>query len=166
VVKTFEAQGLFYKVLERDAARWPSSSLQRTMSAPERRPLSHPPRPRSHRLSELPPPAPAPRRGQAPTRPLLEELEALRYQVKEDKRATEERKALYLRELNRLRLERDSLAARVERLEREAEKTEAVPLTRRKPRRALAATGGIATAGGMLGLVMLLRHRFGWFRHA
>ena len=92
--------------------------------------MSHPPRPRSHRLAELPPPAQSVSKRRASqwsraglvTREraqLVEELDELRYQVAEARRATDERKALFLRELNRLRIERDTLLARVERVERE-----------------------------------------------
>src|SRR5262245_17855720 len=116
-------------MLERDAARWPNPQPQLTSSS-ERRPLSHPPRPRSPRLTDLPPPAKgaSTRRTSIGSRPALitreharmqEELEELRHQVAEAKRATEERKAMYLRELNRLRHERNALAHRTEVLEKE-----------------------------------------------
>lgn len=182
MANAFEERGLFYRVLERDAARWPSAPPKRFASTAERRPLSYPPRPRSHRLSELPPPAQSTAPRRTSSRPpllrrerdeLVEELQDLRHQVDEARRSTEERKALYLRELNRLRQERDRLAARVVRLERELEGAQQTALATRKLSRGLAATGGLATATGVLSLAVLLKNalqlgrgRLGWFRHA
>jgi hypothetical protein len=169
VAKAFEAQGLFYRVLERDAARWPSAPETRMSSLSERRPLSHPPRPRSQRLTDLPPPAQSAskRRTSLWSRPalitreharMLEELDELRHQVAEAKRATEERKAMYLRELNRLRHERNALAHRVELLEKELGAVQQTALASKKLKRGLAATGGVAAATGVLGLAVLLKN--------
>ncbi len=169
VAKAFDANGLFYRMLERDATRWPSTPERPLSSSSERRPLSHPPRPRSQRLTDLPPPAqPAsPRRTTLWSRPALvtrerariqEELDELRHQVAEAKRATEERKAMYLRELNRLRQERNALAHRVEVLEKEIGTANETALVSKKLRRGLTATGGVAAATGVLGLAVLLKN--------
>lgn len=109
---------------------------------------------------------------------LLEELEDLRHRIAEAKRATDERKSLFLRELNKLRLERDTLLSRVERLEDELRRAQQVSIAvteqqqkARQLKRGLAATGGIATATGVLSLAVLLKNtlqlgraRGGWFR--
>lgn len=89
---------------------------------------------------------------------MLEELDELRHQVAEAKRATEERKAMYLRELNRLRHERNALAHRVELLEKELGAVQQTALASRKLKRGLAATGGVAAATGVLGLAVLLKN--------
>ena len=110
---------------------------------------------------------------------LLEELEDLRYRVAEARRATDERKSLFLRELNKLRLERDMLLSRVERLESELDRTQKGSIvseqqqTAKPKKRGFSATGGIATATGVLSLAVLLKNalqlgraRSGWFRTA
>jgi chromosome segregation ATPase len=112
-------------------------------------------------------------------RSMLEELEELRYEVAESKRATEERKALFLRELNKLRLERDTLTARLDRLEGDLTSAKQTSLAiveqqskNRVLKKGLAATGGLATATGLVSLAMLLKNavsfgrRVHWFRHA
>jgi hypothetical protein len=103
----------------------------------------------------------------------MEEVDELRHQVAEAKRATEERKSMYLRELNRLRLERDTLKAKVQRLELDARGAADTALATRKLKRNLAATGGVAAATGVLSIAVLLknalhlgRSRISWFRHA
>ncbi|HEV8247469.1 MAG TPA: hypothetical protein VGP93_16950, partial [Polyangiaceae bacterium] len=166
MAKAFEQNGLFYRVLAHDAERWSKPRIS-GLPMTERRPLSHHPRPRSHRLSELPPPERArPNTGgelflaqrrveelEQERRGLLEEVVELRYQVAESKRSTEERKGLYVRELNKLRLERDTLTARLQRLEGElaGARSLTVSVTQqrskdRKLRRGLVATSGVATA--------------------
>ncbi len=110
---------------------------------------------------------------------LYEELEELRHRLAEANRATEERKSMFLRELNKLRLERTTLMARVERMESELVASRSVALAvaqqsdqDRKLKRSLAATGGLATATGVLSLAVLLKNalslgkRFHWLRHA
>ena len=121
-------------------------------------------------MAELPPPAAqgvGKRRTSLWSRPalvtreraqLMEELDELRHQVAEAKRATEERKAMYLRELNRLRHERNALTEKVEHLEQDLRGAQQTALASRKLKRGLAATGGVAAATGVLGLAVLLKN--------
>ena len=135
---SFEPGGIFYRLLRADAARW----------LPKRAPFLE-----SFSAEPL-------------TRGGLEdELDELRHRLAESRRSTEERKTMFVRELNKLRIERDSLIARIAELEQELADARAganqLVATRAKTvRRGLAATTGLAAAAGVVKLALSIRNAF------
>jgi hypothetical protein len=135
---SFEPGGIFYRLLRTDSARWVPKRAGFLESFGAERP--HP--------------------GE-----LQDEVEELRHRVAESQRSTEERKAMFVRELNKLRIERETLVLRIEELEEELvrahEGTTKLATTRaQKVRRGLAATSGLAAAAGVVKLALSLRQLF------
>jgi hypothetical protein len=135
---SFEPGGIFYRLLRADSTRWVSKGAGFLEPFGAEEPS----------LADL-----------------KDEVEELRHRLAESQRSTEERKALFVRQLNKLRLERDSLLARVEALEQKlAEAREGstkLALTRaQKVRRGLAAASPLVAAAGVVKLALSLRQAF------
>jgi hypothetical protein len=135
---SFEPGGIFYRLLRADAARWVPRRTGFLESFGSERAVHG---------------------------DLTDEVEELRHRVAESQRSTEERKAMFVRELNKLRIERESLLARIEELEQELARTERgtteLATTRaKKVRRGLVATSSLAAAAGVLKLALSIRQAF------